>query len=105
MCTQRIKPSRGLFLCIRAIITSLHLCHVTGEYFFLCHDVYPLFVVSKVPVEGVWPYRGHFQLHRQSWPLDWIGNCLIQLAIVNHEEYYVKLPESELRCEKYKRSK
>jgi hypothetical protein len=53
VCTQRIKPSRGLFLCIRAIITSLHLCHVTGEYFFLCHDVYPLFVVSKVPVEGV----------------------------------------------------
>jgi hypothetical protein len=31
---------------------------------------------------GAWPYCEHFQLHRQYWPLDWIGICLILLMVV-----------------------
>ena len=33
----------------------------------------------------MWPnYCGHFQLKGQSWPLDWIGNRLTQMAIAHH---------------------
>ena len=38
----------------------------------------------------MWPYCGHFQRHRQFWMLDRIGDRLIQLAIVNHEDYHFK---------------
>ena len=36
---------------------------------------------------------GHFQLHRQFWPLDQIKNYLIQLAIaMNHDDCHFKFP-------------
>lgn len=35
---------------------------------------------------GMQAYNGHFQLHMHSWLLDGIANCLICLAVVNHDD-------------------
>ena len=32
-------------------------------------------------------YTRHFQIHRHFWPLNGFVNCLIQLEIVNHEDF------------------
>lgn len=35
----------------------------------------------------LWPYCGHFQLHRHYWLLDQLENCLLSSAIaVNHKD-------------------
>ena len=33
----------------------------------------------------MWPYCGHFQLHRQFWSLNWIGNCWLN-RFVNYKD-------------------
>lgn len=45
----------------------------------------------------MWPYCGHFHLRTQLWSLDWIGNELIRLVIVNH--IYLQFKVSRLGWE------
>jgi hypothetical protein len=40
--------------------------------------------------QGVWLYCGHFQLHKQSQPLNQFGNHLIQLTNTNNVECHFK---------------
>ena len=38
----------------------------------------------------MWPYCGHFQIHKHLWLLDQLGDSLIQFAVVNLKDFYFK---------------
>lgn len=48
-------------------------------------------VLARVEMpQSTGPCCGHVHLHKQDWPLDWITNRLIWLAIAYHEECHFK---------------
>lgn len=64
-------------------------------------------VVSHVEAHYIWdrwPCCGHFQLHKQSWLLEGIGHCLIQLTNASCKHCHFKF-QYELGCKTHKRSK
>ena len=69
--------------------------------------IYTCFNIEKKYLNDIHkPYIWfEIQLHIYFWALDGIASCLIQLAIMNHEDCWFKYQKSESRCKSFTRTK
>lgn len=86
-------------------ILTCHLSRLLSYRMKWTYETSPVWLWLETPCAGSCkvcaPTCWHFQLDKKFCPLDWVGNCCIRLAIANHADCRLSLPDTRVKGQKY----